>query len=98
MKLNSPHQPIMRGIFRTSIGGTSLSAEKYRARMAELNVEIEKLQHEMSEKRQNNQQSERQGRHSGYLPRGCIWKEECRSMHYTFSVRVSCLVAAQSHR
>ena len=50
MKLNSTHQPIMRGIFRTSIGGTSLSAEKYRARMAELNEEIEKLRHEMSEK------------------------------------------------
>jgi predicted nuclease with TOPRIM domain len=27
-----------------------LSAENYRARMAELNVEIEKLQHEMREK------------------------------------------------
>ena len=28
-----------------------MSAEKYRARMADLNIEIEKLQHEMSEKR-----------------------------------------------
>jgi predicted nuclease with TOPRIM domain len=27
-----------------------LSAENYRARMAELNLEIEKLQHEMNEK------------------------------------------------
>ena len=27
-----------------------MSAEKYRARMAELNVEIEKLRHEMREK------------------------------------------------
>ena len=32
------------------IGRTSLSAEKYRARMAELNVEIERLQQEMREK------------------------------------------------
>ena len=50
-EVDSTRQPIMRGIFRTSIGGTSLSAEKYRARMADLNLEIEKLQHEMSEKR-----------------------------------------------
>ena len=32
-------------------GRTSLCAEKYRARIAELNVEIERLQREMSEKR-----------------------------------------------
>ncbi len=32
------------------MGRTSLYAENYRARMAELNVEIEKLQREMNEK------------------------------------------------
>ncbi len=37
--------------YRIVIGGTILSAEKFRARMAELNVEIGKLQREMSEKR-----------------------------------------------
>jgi len=46
--------------------------------------------------RQNNQQSERQGRHSGYLPRGCIERDARHALY--FLSRVSCLVAAQSHR
>ena len=43
-------QTLKRRPPRDVTGRTSLSAARYRERMAELNVEIEKLQHEISKK------------------------------------------------
>jgi len=44
------HLPLKRRPPRDVTGRTSLSAARYRERMAGLNVEIEKLQHEISKK------------------------------------------------
>src|SRR2546425_10572696 len=43
-------QPLKRRPPRDVTGRTSLSAARYRERMEELNVEIEKLQHEITRK------------------------------------------------
>ena len=45
-----PYISLLSGVLGNTADRTGLLAERYRERMAELNVEIEKLQHEITRK------------------------------------------------